>query len=106
MPTFRSLCTRNDVERAPYGPSSSPRMRASSTPRLIDSIIDISGILGRPVKPGDDKRVCVRDLATFIARGLHLFVLSHLEGAGKTGCLLHPRSRVPFARKEKRTRAY
>ena len=26
----------------------------SSTPRLIGSIIDVSGILGRPVKPGDD----------------------------------------------------
>ena len=34
--------------------SSSPRMRGSSTPRLLGSIIDVSGILGRPVKPGDD----------------------------------------------------
>jgi hypothetical protein len=25
-----------------------------STPRLLDSIIGASGILGRPVKPGDD----------------------------------------------------
>src|SRR5215213_4308195 len=26
-----------------------------------------------------------------------IFPPSSLEGAGKTGCLLHPRSRVPFA---------
>jgi len=29
---------------------------ASSTPRLLDSITGVSGILGRPVKPGDDIR--------------------------------------------------
>ncbi len=28
------------------------------------------------------------------------------EGAGNAGCTLHPRSRVPFALKKKRTRAY
>jgi hypothetical protein len=28
------------------------------------------------------------------------------EGAGKTGCTLHPRSRVPNAHSKKRTRAY
>src|SRR5205814_2225579 len=39
-----------------------------------------------------------RDLAALIARGLHLRLPSSLsEGAGKTGCLLHPRSRVRFA---------
>ena len=39
-----------------------------------------------------------RDLAALIARGLH-FVCppSKSEGAGKTGCLLHPRSRVRIA---------
>jgi hypothetical protein len=26
----------------------------SSTPRLLDSIAGVAGILGRPVKPGDD----------------------------------------------------
>ena len=31
---------------------------------------------------------------------------SEREGAGKTGCALHPRSRVQCASKEKRTRAY
>jgi hypothetical protein len=42
--------------------------------------------------------VCVRDLAARCTRGLHLRLPSSLlEGAGKTGCLLHPRSRVRFA---------
>ena len=31
------------------------------------------------------------------ARGLHLRLPSSIEGAGKTECLLHPRSRVRFA---------
>jgi len=39
------------------------------------------------------------------ARGLLKFPPSKTEGAGKTGCLLHPRSRVQMRRK-KRTRAY
>jgi len=37
---------------------SSPRKRGSSTPRPLDLIAGVSGILGRPVKPGDDS--CVR----------------------------------------------
>src|SRR6185369_2362115 len=37
-------------------------------------------------------------LAAHCARGLHLrSALFEIEGAGKTGCLLHPRSRVRFA---------
>src|SRR6478672_6813158 len=50
--------------------------------------------------------MCVRDLATHCARGL-LFVYppQKTEGAGKTGCALHPRSRVQSAQ-QKRTRAY
>ena len=39
------------------------------------------------------------------ARGLHFFPPSKTEGAGKTGCALHPRSRVQSAQ-QKRTRAY
>src|SRR3954451_15626526 len=43
-------------------------------------------------------RIRLRDLAALIARDLHLRLsLQNLEGAGKTGCLLHPRSRVRFA---------
>jgi hypothetical protein len=30
----------------------------SSTPRLLDSITGVSGILDRPVKPGDDTGEC------------------------------------------------
>ena len=45
-------------------------------------------------------------LAALIARGLQLRLsLQNLKGAGKTGCTLHPRSRVQFAQ-TKRTRAY
>src|SRR6185436_17932279 len=37
-------------------------------------------------------------LAALVARGLHLRLPPwRTEGAGKTGCLLHPRSRVRFA---------
>ena len=39
-----------------------------------------------------------RILAAHCVRGLHLRLPSSVtEGAGKTGCLLHPRSRVRFA---------
>src|SRR5215208_7175830 len=42
--------------------------------------------------------MCIRDPATHCARGLHFDVPPRKsEGAGKTGCLLHPRSRVRFA---------
>ena len=40
----------------------------------------------------------LRLLAALVARGLHLRLPPwRTEGAGKTGCLLHPRSRVRFA---------
>jgi hypothetical protein len=39
---------RNDVERATHTSLSSPRMRGSSTLRLLGSITGVSGILGRP----------------------------------------------------------
>src|SRR6266550_5063000 len=38
--------------------SSSGLTGRSSTPRPFDSISGVSGILGRPVKPGDDDREC------------------------------------------------
>jgi hypothetical protein len=41
-----------------FGPAQAVIPRAcggSSTPRLLGSIINVSGILGRPVKPGDDE---------------------------------------------------
>jgi hypothetical protein len=42
-------------------------------------------------------QIRLRVLAALIARGLHLRLsLRNLEGAGKTGCAPHPRSRVPM----------
>jgi len=32
-----------------------------STPRLLGSIADVSGIVGHPVEPGHDSGVCSRD---------------------------------------------
>ena len=46
----------------------------------------------------------LRVLATHCARGLHLRVApSKTEGAGKTGCALHPRSRVQLRTKNAHT---
>ena len=66
---------RNDAERA--APHTTVVLRESggpSTPRLFGSIIGVSGILGGPVKPGDDSGVYVRDLATRCARGLQVIL--------------------------------
>ena len=41
----------------------------SSTPRLLDSIISVSGILDRPVKPGDDGWIQFRIPATLSRPG-------------------------------------
>ena len=40
------------------------------------------------------------------ARGFVQKALENMEGAGKTGCALHPRSRVQVHVERKRTRAY
>src|SRR6266545_868124 len=51
--------------------------------------------------------IWLRDLATLIARGLlDNFPPSLSEGAGKTGCTLHPRSHVPMHTAKGGTRAY
>jgi hypothetical protein len=71
---------------------------ASSTLRLLGSIIDVSGILGHP-----PSRVTTTEYDFAISRHdlpevcYQLPALLKTEGAGKTGCLLHPRSRVRFA---------
>jgi hypothetical protein len=76
----------------------------SSTPRPLGSSISVSGIRDRPVKPDDDNGICVRVLATRIARGLHLVCRPlQFEGAGKTGCAPHPRSRVQYAQESTHT---
>ena len=56
---------------------------------------------------GDDLTpdMCVRDLAAHCARGFRFIATPEIEGAGKTGCAPHPRSRVQL-RIETRTRAY
>jgi hypothetical protein len=76
---------------------SSPRRRGSSTPRLIRSITGASGILGHP-----PARVTTTEYGVAISRHKLPEVCISLpssdsEGAWKTGCLLHPRSRVRFA---------
>jgi len=45
---------RRDVHLAPPTAVVLRESGGPSTPRLIGSIIGASGILGRPVKPGDD----------------------------------------------------
>ena len=53
MPTSDTLCREKADVRSPSAVM--PREGgASSTPRLLGSIAEVSGILDRPVKPGDD----------------------------------------------------
>jgi hypothetical protein len=47
-----------------------PAHAGSSTPRLVGSITDVSGILDRPVKPDDDD-VRVRRLTTELQTCFH-----------------------------------
>ena len=77
---------------------SSPRRRGSSTPRLLGSITAVSGILDHPPRA----RVMTteydsRSRGMICPRFASSLPSSNSEGAGKTGCLLHPRSRVRFA---------
>ena len=85
----------NDMSLHTY--LSSPRMRGPSTSRLLGSIIAVSGILGHP-----PARVTTTEYDFAISRRITSEVCWRTpalqsEGAGKTGCLLHPRSRVRFA---------
>jgi hypothetical protein len=68
-------------------------MRVSSTLRLFDLGTNASGILDRPVKPGDDGWIHLRIPA---ARGVRVVQESSAqkEGAGKAGCPPHPQPRV------------
>src|ERR1700719_2487278 len=89
----------------------------SSMPRLLGFIICVSGILGRPVKPGDDNRG--RGASVFDRFRRHNPAFSRRdspevcldvsrlesESAGNAGCAVDPRSRVQNG-KRKRTRAY
>jgi hypothetical protein len=76
----------------------------SSTPRPINSITDASGILDHPLSRA---MTAVSILAARCARSFAFRLPSQKsEGAGKTGCALHPRSRVRLCIKECCTRAY
>ncbi len=72
-------------------------MLGSSTPRLFNSITRVSGILDHP-----HSRVTTTEYEAAISRHelpevCILFARPlQSESAGKTGCLLHPRSRVPL----------
>ena len=69
----------------------------SSTPRLIGSIIDVSGILDRP----PSRTMTGECVSAFSRRAAPEFCMSRVsqtEGAGNAGCLLHPRSRVQTVR--------
>ncbi len=95
-----ALLPRNDVEILKRHTAVVPREGGgSSTPRLIGLIIDVSGILDRP--PSRTMTVeydfaISRHDAPEVCGEFRLPSLKS-EGAGKTGCLLHPRSRVRFA---------
>ena len=60
----------------------------SSTPRPVDSITAVSGILDRPVKPGDDSRIYSRGMIC-PSSAISLSSLRR-EGAGKAGRKPHP----------------
>ena len=75
--------------------SSYPRRRVSSTPRPIDSITAVSGIL----VARSSRAMTVECVSAFSRRGSHPRFAQNpfplkTEGAGNAGCLLHPRSRV------------
>jgi hypothetical protein len=93
---MRAPLARNDGDGA--APHSAVIHRAgggSSTPRLLDSIIDVSGILG-PRLRGDDSGEYDFALSRRIAPEVCKYFrdLFKKEGAGNAGCTLHPRSRA------------
>jgi hypothetical protein len=58
---LRRFAPLNDDKTQMLSSANSRHTRASgvsSTPRLLGSITDVSGILDRPVKPGDDDWEC------------------------------------------------
>jgi len=66
-------------------------------------ITDVSGILARAVKPGDDG--CVFTISRRDAPKACVYLSpSKTKGAGKAGCALHPRCRVQVAQKNAHTR--
>jgi hypothetical protein len=66
-----SRCARNDVRIATLHKASYPRRRVSSTPRPIDSIINVSGILDRPPARTMTAECVAAFSRRICARGLH-----------------------------------
>ena len=84
----------------------------SSTPRLIGSITGASGILGHPpsrvttiggAARSRSSNTPSRSRDMNCPRFASSFALVEKEGAGKTGCALHPRSRVQLRTKNAHT---
>ena len=71
--------------------------RGSSTPRLLGSITDVSGVLGPPPSRRTTTE-CEAAISRHILPEVCIFCCRprQSEGAGKTGCAPHPRSRVPL----------
>ena len=86
------------------------RTGGSSTPRIL---VSIAGVSEYWIVRSSRTMTNVGVLATRCARGLQIRSPKKRgrrrpsrEGAGKTGCTLHPRSHVQNADSKKRTRAY
>src|SRR5438046_2875979 len=98
---------RSESKRQLRFPSRDRHTRACGYPvrrgLSIQSLLSLEYRVARPSAQLRTRRVTTTEYATAIsrricARGLHLGLpSSRREGAGKTGCLLHPRSRVRFA---------
>ena len=98
-----SSATKQSKGRQPRTQLVIPRESGgSSTPRLLGSIITVSGILGHP-----PSRVTTTEYDFAISpHHLREFCFENLplkEGAGNAGCLLHPRSRVQLCAKSTHT---
>ena len=79
----------------------------SSTPRLIGSIIDVSGILGHPPSRVTTTECEVRVLATHCARGLHLHLpSSKIRGRREDRVLAAPAVSRAICANKSCTRAY
>src|SRR3954470_18380985 len=86
-------------------------MRVSSTPRRIDLSTKASGILDPPSlvelrrtsHPPYSVEYGFAISRRDYARGLQSFRPHKIEGAGKTGCALHPRSHVQDAQSKTHT---
>jgi len=92
-----AMTERGHRSRSPNTTVIPRESRESSTLRLLGSITTASGMLDRPVKPGDDGEWPDADTPSHPRGSIHPSFASsphpHIqEGAGKAGCRRHPRS--------------